>query len=94
MVQLFAELTALETEVEFLKDELLKVQGATLQEEGCKVYTLYQLEKEPHRFRILECFSNEEAFNQHLTSTHFQELQKRAQNALAKQPQIEVWTEL
>lgn len=94
MVQLFAELKALETEVEFLKKELLKVQKATLQEEGCKRYTLYQSVEEPQIFRIHECFSNQEAFDQHLTSIHFQELQKNAQRALALEPQIKVWKEL
>lgn len=59
--------------------ELKKVQIASLEEEGCIMYTLYQSVEE-NTFVLHEIWKDAEALERHIQSRHYQEYRENISN--------------
>ncbi len=60
------------TKVDYTILALKKLQAATLLESGNISFEVKQLKTDPVKIILWECFKNEQAFNDHLKSTHLQ----------------------
>ncbi len=64
------------TKIDFAISELKKLRNLTLFEKGTISFDIKQVKDDPTKIILWECFKNEQSFNDHLTSTHFQEFIK------------------
>lgn len=65
---------AVEGKTEALKPLLRTLVEATLPEEGCQKYELYQLDEDREVFFIIEIWKDGKSYKAHLDNKHFQEL--------------------
>jgi len=73
---------------EEVRDLLLSLVGLTRAEEGCVFYYLHQVKKEKGHFLFYECFSNEEAYNNHINTPYIKGFLNRVDELLAEQPEV------
>lgn len=59
--------------VSFAISEIMKLKAATRAEMGNISFDIHQSEKDNQKIIIWECFKNEEAFKEHLSSKHLQD---------------------
>ena len=59
--------------IEFTKDELVKLKGQTILETGNRAFDIHQLKEDPSKIIIWECFTDEKSFKEHLDSKHLQD---------------------
>ena len=65
-----------ENNVSFAISELIKLKNASNAELGNISFDIHQSDENVQKIIIWECFKNEDAFNQHLGSKHFQDFIK------------------
>jgi quinol monooxygenase YgiN/uncharacterized glyoxalase superfamily protein PhnB len=61
------------TEIDFAISQLKKLRNQTLLESGNISFEVKQVKDNPTKIILWECFKNEQSFNDHLISKHFQE---------------------
>jgi len=61
------------TKIDVSVFELKKLRNQTLLESGNISFDIKQLKDDPTKIILWECFKNEQCFNEHLSSKHFQE---------------------
>lgn len=64
------------TKIEFTISELKKLRNLTLLENGTISFDIKQVKNDPAKIIVWECFTDEQSFNDHLESKHFQEFIK------------------
>lgn len=77
-----AVITAKPGKANELCGELLKLIDPTRNEPGCIEYTLFKKQKEDNVFYMREAFLNEEAFNAHIATTHFQAFAEKVKDLM------------
>ena len=65
---------AVDGKAQALKPLLNALVEATVTEQGCQKYELYQLDEDREVFFIIEIWGNEKRYKAHLENEHFQEL--------------------
>lgn len=93
-IRVVARIIAMEGKAETVKQALLALIAPTRQEEGCLVYTLLQDSERPYEFVVLEEWSSQEAFANHLSSPHFNQATDTLANLLADTPSIRTYVTL
>lgn len=63
---------AKEGHIQQLKTLLTSMITPSRNEEGCLLYDIFQLEKDPKKFIVIESWSSEEALEGHKHSKHYQ----------------------
>lgn len=94
MFIVFAELQAAEGKEEILRATLQEMLPLTRAEAGCVEYRICQVSESPAIFKAFEVFESPEAFQSHLASDHFVNLQNLAADLLCAEPIIQVCEEL
>mmetsp|Transcript_21401 Transcript_21401/g.29974 ORF Transcript_21401/g.29974 Transcript_21401/m.29974 type:complete len:275 (+) Transcript_21401:35-859(+) len=56
---------------EFIELSLMDAQGSVGKEQGCRRFDVIQDKKHPDRFAYCEIYDNEDAFQHHMTTDHF-----------------------
>ena len=81
-VNLLVRVSAEESHIDALKQEMVKVQGVTQNEPGCIRYQFYQDRKQPQMFYVQECYQNKDAFLAHANSEHMAEYLKATEGMI------------
>jgi quinol monooxygenase YgiN len=90
-VTVFALLKAKPGREETVKQELLALVGPTRTEEGCINYDLHQSLDQKGQFRFYENWTSKELLDHHLESAHVKRFIAKADQLLAKPPEITLW---
>lgn len=85
-----AKITAMPDQVEFVKEELLKLIPATRAEEGCLNYDLHQEHGNPAHFLFYENWETREHWLAHMETPHIQGFQAAAEGAVAEVTVLEM----
>lgn len=65
-----ASINVKQDKIDFVKNEMIKLIGKTLLEEGCVQYRLHQDNNNPAHFLFYECWESRELWQTHRENTH------------------------
>ncbi|RWY47977.1 putative quinol monooxygenase [Mucilaginibacter gilvus] len=74
--------------------ELKKLMNASVKEEGCLAYELYQYKDEPTRYVIEEEWKDEDALSRHMETPHYKYFVHISPALLKKPAEVKILTRL
>lgn len=83
-LKIIARIQVKEENVDFVKNELLKLIEPTKKEEGCLKYTLHQDINNPNIFMFYEIWENKELLEKHLKNEHLVNYMKVTEGMIEK----------
>ena len=90
MIKVIAKNYAKENEIKKVLELARKLVEATVKEEGCIKYEMYQDEKNPSTLIIIEEWETIEVLNNHMSSEHFQKILPQMNEYMARKPELNI----
>lgn len=94
MIKVIAKNFVKENEVEKVLDLAKELVAATLKEDGCIDYEMYQDIKNPNNLFMVENWETLEALNQHMASEHFKRIVPQMHEYMSKEGELNVCKKL
>lgn len=90
MITLTASITAKEGCEEKLEELLRSLVAGTSTEEGALEYRLHRVKGTPGKFRFIEKFKDQQAFDFHANTEHFKKLGEYSAELIQGEPELEM----